>query len=212
MTEKKKGLNPIAAGEIGGKIDESLKNISNNKGKLPELSSVMKAADKIYKEITSLKEAEKNSFIDSATACYNRNFWENFANNEFNPNRDEKPTLIVCDINNLKEVNDNQGHEAGNEIIKTTANVLKEKFRRGDKIVRYGGDEFIIICYNAGKIENFREEVSEKLSPLEQKENQINIAFGIAQFNPEIDKKEKGFLLNTFKRADELMYDHKNQR
>ena len=111
---------------------------------------VVDAANKSWDEREKLKqraeEAEKNSYVDVATGCQNRNSWENFVKNEFNSGRD-KISLIVCDINNLKKTNDEQGHSAGDLLILKTVLFLKNSYRKGDVVYRYGGDEFIIVCH-----------------------------------------------------------------
>ena len=63
---------------------------------------------------------------------------------------------IFCDINSLKTVNDTRGHEAGDELIKKTANILSSSFPRAD-VFRISGDEFVIIVYN---LDNFDEKIN----------------------------------------------------
>jgi len=54
--------------------------------------------------------------------------------------------LIICDIDKFKSINDNYGHPAGDEIIKSFSNLLKSFCRTGDIVARYGGEEFCMIC------------------------------------------------------------------
>src|SRR5574344_3124726 len=76
-------------------------------------SPVLNATDKIYKSI----------YKDSLTGCYNRNYFEKFKQEHFDPNRDHnRIRLVFVDINNLKTINDTQGHQAGDTLIKNTAN------------------------------------------------------------------------------------------
>lgn len=55
-------------------------------------------------------------------------------------------SLIMCDIDHFKLVNDNFGHQAGDEAIKGFAQLLKSACRPGDLVARYGGEEFVILC------------------------------------------------------------------
>ncbi|GKT34236.1 diguanylate cyclase, partial [Aduncisulcus paluster] len=82
---------------------------------------------------------------DEVTGLYNRRFFEEFAERTLKRSRryDEKFCLAVFDLNGLKQVNDNYGHQCGDEIIKTFAKALRESFRETDILGRYGGDEFV---------------------------------------------------------------------
>ncbi|NTV90924.1 MAG: GGDEF domain-containing protein, partial [Clostridiales bacterium] len=88
------------------------------------------------------------SYHDSLTGLYNRNYFINCMQNH-----SVTPTTVVfaCDIDGLKAVNDKLGHNAGNELIKMAATVLKESFRETDTVTRIGGDEFAILVFDGGK-------------------------------------------------------------
>ena len=55
-------------------------------------------------------------------------------------------SLIICDLDLFKRVNDVYGHQAGDDVIKSMANVLKDSCRAGDLVARYGGEEFVMLC------------------------------------------------------------------
>ncbi len=55
-------------------------------------------------------------------------------------------SLIICDLDHFKRVNDTYGHQAGDEVIQALANVLKNACRPGDLVARYGGEEFVMLC------------------------------------------------------------------
>lgn len=118
--------------------------------------------------------------------------------------------VVICDINNLKYVNDNYGHDSGNVIIIQTANILKEVFRDAEdvKIYRTGGDEFTIIIKSiteealVEKRKEFYKLVEEFNQTLEY---DFEVASGYTVFDPAIDKNAE----DTKKRADKLMYRDK---
>jgi diguanylate cyclase len=90
--------------------------------------------------------------VDSVTGLNNRNYWELINNGSiFYPYNSKEFTLIIIDIDNLKEINDNLGHLAGDEAIKIVGESIKRNIRKEDLGVRYGGDEFIILLFNQDK-------------------------------------------------------------
>jgi diguanylate cyclase (GGDEF)-like protein len=59
-------------------------------------------------------------------------------------------SLVMCDIDRFKRVNDGYGHPAGDEVIKSFARLLKSSCRSGDLVARYGGEEFVMLCADCG--------------------------------------------------------------
>lgn len=99
-------------------------------------------------DMTAQKKAEENlkhiSIHDALTGLYNR-FYSDAEISRIKSSRLRPVSFIVMDLNNLKVVNDEDGHAAGDLCIKNTANLLKQAFRPEDMIARIGGDEFIIM-------------------------------------------------------------------
>ena len=93
------------------------------------------------------RQLEKMSQVDGLTGLYNRHFWEEqFVMEYKRDKRSGNPSsLIMVDIDFLKEANDTYGHPAGDEIIKTLAGIIKKTTRETDIVGRYGGEEFAII-------------------------------------------------------------------
>ena len=122
-------------------------------------------------------------------------------------------TVIVIDINNLKNVNDTYGHEYGDELIQNSVAIMKKVW--GNKFLyRIGGDEFAIVRFG------MNEEAAQEMILLFEKaladfnfqhngENYyLQMAIGMAVYNPEIDK---GYM-EVFRRADSAMYEDKKRK
>ena len=93
-----------------------------------------------------------NSITDPLTTLFNRrHLEEELAREEINLARmpldsdHRNMTIIMCDIDHFKKVNDKYGHPAGDYVIKKVSEIFKESFRKTDVIFRYGGEEFIIM-------------------------------------------------------------------
>ena len=93
---------------------------------------------------------------DSLTNLYNRRYFDEMANHEWNRGiRTLNPlSCILLDIDHFKDYNDHYGHQAGDKCIKEISDLLKKSFRRsGDIVARYGGEEFIIIMSDSSEDE-----------------------------------------------------------
>ncbi len=116
--------------------------------------------------------------------------------------------LVVCDSNNLKQINDTLGHAAGDEYIKSSARLLCDIFVHSP-VFRVGGDEFIIFL--RGTDFTCRLELMEKLrgQVLENKRTGTGVvlASGMSEYRSESDN----FVSDIFERADKEMYEDKRR-
>ncbi|MBI5847436.1 MAG: diguanylate cyclase [Nitrospirae bacterium] len=94
-----------------------------------------------------IKELETLSSEDSLTGLQNRRMIFERLRHEIERVRRYKSglSLIFCDLDSFKEINDNYGHQAGDEVLRTIADILRMAVRANDVIGRYGGDEFLIL-------------------------------------------------------------------
>ena len=109
------------------------------------------------KEISSILESKftlellhNQTIIDPLTKLYNRRFLENILNKIVaNANRNnQKVAFVMIDMDYFKKVNDTYGHDAGDEVLKELSKILKNSIRESDYVVRFGGEEFLMILNN----------------------------------------------------------------
>lgn len=88
--------------------------------------------------------------LDPMTGVYNRRYGLQLIHSTYCKARAKNMNFVLCffDINNLKTVNDRYGHPEGDKLILTIASAAREALRENDFIIRYGGDEFIIVFAN----------------------------------------------------------------
>ena len=106
--------------------------------------------------------------------------------------------LVLCDMDNLKTVNDTHGHEAGDRALQTLARALRSELRRSDEAYRVGGDEFAVVLPGAARLD--AERVMRRLR------DRIEASFGIAVHTPGDDPDR------LILRADRALYETKRRR
>ncbi|MGC9067187.1 MAG: GGDEF domain-containing protein [Minisyncoccia bacterium] len=163
------------------------------------------------------KKLKKLILIDELTTLYNRKgFWElgpSFFNNKPNNINDKrkekikKAALLFIDIDDFKKYNDHYGHDKGDKILKEFALYLKNKFRRVDLVVRWGGEEFLIILNNISFRQALKKAKKLLLDIQTHKFAKVNltVSIGIIDISKEFNIKE------AIKKADKLMYQAKKK-
>lgn len=149
------------------------------------------------------------AFIDFNTGIPNKGYCDKKIDKIGHINKDDIYGCIMFDLNNLKFVNDNFGHSAGDLLILNFANLLKKSIDKNTFIGRYGGDEFIAIIKNSTreKIENMLLEMEINLKEYNEYQNtfMISYAYGYA-ISSDYENINMRMLIN---KADKNMYDKK---
>ena len=97
----------------------------------------------LTKQVATLEEA---SNIDPLTKVFNRRALNNYLDTMCSNKRTNYEShLLILDLDDFKQINDQYGHVAGDKILIFLSNILRKTIRDGDKIFRYGGEEFIIV-------------------------------------------------------------------
>ncbi len=106
------------------------------------------ALSQANEQLTVLKDQlEKQANEDPLTGLYNRRYMNEKLEHEFAKVKlaDTKMSVMICDIDNFKKVNDNFSHQVGDEVLRIVASTFRENVRGIDTVARYGGEEFVIL-------------------------------------------------------------------
>ncbi len=96
------------------------------------------------------KDKATQSITDPLTGLYNRNYFDTYLkemNEALAQDKRRKPqyTVLMCDIDHFKKINDTHGHQAGDFVLVEVAKLFRESFRKTDVLFRYGGEEFLAV-------------------------------------------------------------------
>ncbi|MDC7234163.1 MAG: GGDEF domain-containing protein [Spirochaetales bacterium] len=145
---------------------------------------------------------------DPLTGLENRRFFDQTGELDFENMRQagKNLSILMIDLDHFKSVNDNYGHDAGDNILKEVGSVLNKSFRSADKVCRYGGEEFIVLLKGTGPHDSLRiaEELRQKIEKLEfpaYKGLHLTTSIGIAHMT-DTDRSLKEMTL----RADKALY------
>ncbi|MGD8757684.1 MAG: diguanylate cyclase, partial [Deltaproteobacteria bacterium] len=167
-----------------------------------ELMARLTTGKRILELERSLKMANEEirilSITDHLTGCFNRGYMTSHLPEELNrASRYGHPlSLIMCDIDRFKNVNDSRGHLAGDSVLRLVVDFIHEALRKDiDWAVRYGGEEFLIVLPETDRegawavAERLRQEMATKPIAIGDQEIAITASFGLASFDPGMDKK-----------------------
>lgn len=152
---------------------------------------------------------------DALTHLYNRAGFFQYAR-EFVAQcakKQERMYLLFLDMDGLKQVNDNLGHEFGDQYIAKMAEVLKECIPKNDMVMRYGGDEFVVLgrCSDsstaAQRVGLIRASL-QRINELEKQEYRMEASIGVSEYLAD-ENMDLGRLLEE---ADQRMYEEKKNK
>ena len=157
------------------------------------------------------EEMERLAVTDALTRVNNRTYFQKNFNEEFEKAKGKYPlSLVMMDIDNFKRFNDKYGHDFGDEVLRSTAQVIKNSLNQNGTIYRFGGEEFVILFKHtsleeAYKLANdIRIIVENNLIEYNNNSVNITISMGVSE-SPKITSTERELL----KAADEALYKAK---
>jgi diguanylate cyclase (GGDEF)-like protein len=180
--------------------------ILDEHGKIVEYQSV-------GRDISESKHLEEElrylSTHDALTGLYNRAFFEAELS-RLQRSREVPISILMADVNGLKNTNDTLGHPAGDELLKRAAGVLASSFRPEDIVARFGGDEFAVLLpkTDAAAAEEIllRVRANLGLSLRDRKIHPLSLSVGIATGG------QGDSLLDVLNLADQHMYKDKQRQ
>lgn len=170
--------------------------------------NIRTAHQEIGQRKTMEAQIRHQSIHDALTGIYNRAFFEEELK-RLEGGGEYPVSIIVADIDNLKVVNDTQGHVAGDEFLRRTTSALRSVFRSGDVLARIGGDEFAILLpsTDSAKVDQMLARVHAKLT-----EHNSGYPYSPVELSLGASTAEQGKLTEAFIAADQRMYANKGFR
>lgn len=208
----------IMGGSTGGIIQfvfekaEKPANFTEIEKKVLKASRYIKEAVPVLEAKRMMDTLKESSLRDPLTGLYNRRFLEEYTETlvAISQRRNSLLGLLMCDLDFFKEVNDMYGHNIGDIVLKETANVIKENVRASDMVVRFGGEEFLVILTDVreGEAEVIAEKIRKTMEEMKVKIPrgliQKTISIGISEF-----PKDAPQLWQAIKYSDVAMYKAK---
>lgn len=173
----------------------------------------------IAHDITDRKQVEETmrslSLLDELTGLYNRRGFLTIAEQQIKmAERNMKDLLLVfSDMDGLKIINDNLGHQVGDMALVDSAQILKKTFRSADIIARFSGDEFIVLITEVKDTKRaiYTERLENNIKIFNETENRrykLSLSTGIVRYNP----KNPCSIYELISDADKLMYQYKHSK
>lgn len=179
---------------------------------VPFIAVYLREAAPVLEAKRLMEHLRESSLRDAMTGLYNRRFLEEYVTTLVATSQRRKSpfTVLMLDLDHFKQVNDTHGHEAGDKVLKVLADILAKSVRSSDLVVRYGGEEFLVVLLDsgsddAGKVaEKIRARVAETKIPLPGAVLQKTISIGLAEFPQDADN-----FWQVVKFADVALYEAK---
>ena len=185
--------------------------------KIKLLENLLEEVTKKYDYFISLQDKKIQQTFEMAvkdplTELYNRQYLSEYAKKAFQrvTRHESVLILIFIDLDNFKYVNDSFGHKEGDKVLKQVGEILRKTFRNYDIIVRYGGDEFVILIEDIHfDSANIEKTLLCCVKRVEEKLNRFKIS---ASYGYSLAPNGAMGLEELIESADEKMYAQKQRK
>lgn len=216
---------------VGEKFPLNIDDIKNEITKIPDKYNVNHyydicvgetelASEKVFivsfKDITKYRKYQDKlkelTYKDTTTKLYNSRGFKILAYQHYKVAKRQKIPFLMFffDLDGLKKINDQFGHQEGEKSIKYTAEILSKTFRDSDIKARWGGDEFVVLALNSSEnqIITIKNRLNQYLRDYNKFKNisyDLSLSVGVSVYNPQDPISLKKLLIQ----ADTLMYEDK---
>jgi len=207
---------PIMAGGATVAIVQLIFETPTNPTDLIMLEARIFKAERYINESLAVIETKRlmsslrdSALVDAQTGLHNRRYLQEYTEKIVSGvlRRGKAIGLIMCDLDYFKQVNDTYGHAAGDTVLKETAHVIRQSVRESDIVIRFGGEEFLVVLLDISSGESLH--IAEKIR-LNIEQLKIKLPDGIIQKTISLGVSEfpadTGTLWSCIKFADVALY------
>lgn len=163
-----------------------------------------------------IDDLNKRAYVDALTSVRNKGAYADYIEDLQKRLENDDPfefAIGMFDCNNLKQINDQYGHDKGDLYLKSACQLICSTFRHSP-VFRIGGDEFAVVLLNDdlqnkdSLVKQFEKTRKEICAMARHKWEEVNVAIGIAAYDPKADVA----VIDTVRRADKIMYENKRNQ
>ncbi|WP_457599811.1 diguanylate cyclase [Hydrogenivirga sp.] len=182
---------------------------------IPYIKGYLQEASPVLESKSLMELLQQQSYIDQLTGLYNRRFLDEIADKLAAQvkRRGTSLGILMIDIDYFKQINDKYGHDVGDRVLKEIANVVKNNVRESDYVVRFGGEEILVLLVDvkegtAKKVaEKIRRAVENKVIEFSGGVIKKTVSIGVSEFPEDCDGK----FWQCIKFADVALYRAKEE-
>ncbi len=180
-----------------------------------DLALIETFADRLREEIQRVKledELREKAVRDPLTGLYNRRYFNESVHREIERGkRYQHPiSFLMMDLDGFKQVNDRYSHLTGDEVLKKIAELMQDNIRSADLLVRYGGDEFLLVLPESlEKARKVKARIKEIVKTWSRETELISFKLGVSVGISQWDPEDRSQVKEVLHEADKSMYEDK---